>query len=178
MAGAGSTDICTRFYLYPETVEAYTKVFCDITPLLNHEGSLMEACLDQNNGRDLNRLRMFGLRYGKIFLDWLLSKIKVLSQEDFEHVELRLRSILLMRAVQVESIPISDKERQDTVLKIINTLGKYKSSLSDRGSATELDEVLANLKGLVSTATAPIGLPNVTFEITPQLSSGRDDFNS
>jgi hypothetical protein len=178
MAGANPTEICSRFRLYPETIEAYAKVFCDIEPLIDHAGSLMEACLDSNNGKALNRIRMFGLRYGKIFLDWMLGKIKVLTPEDFDLVELRLRSILLMRAVQVESIPIADKERLDTVMKIISTLARYKASISERGSTSELDAVLENLKGLIQTVDPPIGLPNTTFEINTQLSSGRSDFNS
>ncbi len=165
MAGSTAEEICERFRLFPETIEIYAKVFCDIEPLKDHEGSLMEACLDRNNGKDLNRLRMFGLRYGKIFLDWILSKIKVLTPADFELVELRLRSILLMRAVQAESISLSDKDRYNTILKVISTLAQYKSTISTGGSRTELEDVLCNLKGLVERAAPPIGLPNATFEI-------------
>ena len=164
MAGLSPHEITERFHLYEETVEMYQKLFCDLEPIQDKRGSLLEACLDEGAGPDLSRLRLFGLRYGPIFLDWILSKITILEEKDFEQIELRLRSILLMRAVEVDMVKLSDKERFDTVMKVISTLSRYKASLARESSGEDLQEVIEQLRGLVTAADPPKGLPKKVFE--------------
>jgi hypothetical protein len=164
MAEATVAEICDRWHVFPETIEAYQKIFCDLEPILGKEGNLMKACLENGVSKDLTRLRLFGLRYGKIFLDWVLSRVTVLSEGDFEYVELRLRSILLMRAVEIDQVRLKDKERFDTLMKVVSTLSRYKGVVRAKDAKDELGSVLTQLKGLVENVSPPVGLPKGVLE--------------
>lgn len=158
MAGLTPEEICTRFYLDPTSVMLFQKVFCDIEPLKEFHGSLLQACFDSTVGKDVARMRLFGLRYGQVFLDWMLSKMTTLDEDQFALIENRLRTALLMKATEIEVAPLSDSERYDMLLKVIKTLHQYKSTLSDAPKTGELEEALEELKNLVTAAPAPKGL--------------------
>lgn len=158
IAESSPEEIARRFDISPDAVKCYSALFFDLSPL-HGSGSRSRVAEDPKISQELRDSRKFGLRYGKLLLDWYISNVETFSPEERENLTDRLESILHMKAFELDDVSPKNKETYSLLLKTIDTLTKFLKVRDTSKTSDELDEILGDLKTMVVRKGAPMGLP-------------------
>jgi hypothetical protein len=167
LAGMSVPTIARRLWVYPESIACFEQLYFDIGALSKADAdwALLDIANDRNESPIVQQLRLFGFKYGEVFLDWLCSRKKTLDPEQKAEIITWLQTVTLMKASAIQTEDLNSTQRIGVLTKLLATAQRLSPDDATDHVKSDLNKLVEQMRNKLEKTGVPQGLPDLELHL-------------